>query len=83
MTKHVESFTQTCPDCEGRDSAWGCRTCNGTGIVHSERTITTPDVCSWCAKNETEGVTIVNGPGVSICDECIALCATILAERSK
>jgi hypothetical protein len=37
--------------------------------------------CSFCAK--TRGtVRIVAGPGVFICNECVARCAKILAKRN-
>lgn len=36
--------------------------------------------CSFCAKSQRDVVKLVAGPGVFICDECIGLCAQILAD---
>jgi hypothetical protein len=36
--------------------------------------------CSWCAKPKDAVRKLVTGPNVFICDECIALCVTILRE---
>ena len=33
--------------------------------------------CSFCGKSESEGVKLVAGPGVFICNECVGLCNTI------
>ncbi len=35
-------------------------------------------ICSFCGKDESEVDTLVCGPAVYICDECIKLCAEIL-----
>lgn len=37
--------------------------------------------CSFCGKSEREVQSIVEGPSVYICDECVAFCYTILRER--
>ncbi|WP_199826196.1 ClpX C4-type zinc finger protein [Streptomyces sp. SBT349] len=34
--------------------------------------------CSFCLKRDTEVGTLVAGPGVFICDECVALCSTVI-----
>ncbi|MFY9931950.1 MAG: ClpX C4-type zinc finger protein [Streptosporangiaceae bacterium] len=34
--------------------------------------------CSFCLKPNTEVATLVAGPGVFICDECVALCAQVI-----
>jgi hypothetical protein len=34
--------------------------------------------CSFCLKPQTEVKTLVAGPGVYICDECVALCALVI-----
>lgn len=31
------------------------------------------DNCSFCSKTERQGVRLVRGPGVAICDECVRL----------
>lgn len=42
---------------------------------------TTPDLqirCSFCAKPRSEVATVIAGPGVYICDECVGLCNNVL-----
>ncbi|SFJ73343.1 ClpX C4-type zinc finger protein [Amycolatopsis regifaucium] len=34
--------------------------------------------CSFCLKRNTEVGTLVAGPGVFICDECVALCSAVI-----
>ncbi len=34
--------------------------------------------CSFCGKNESEVNKLLSGPGVYICDECVAMCNNIL-----
>jgi ATP-dependent Clp protease ATP-binding subunit ClpX len=36
--------------------------------------------CSSCGKEQNDVRQLVAGPGVYICDECVALCVEILAE---
>jgi len=36
--------------------------------------------CSFCAKEELQVSKIIAGPGIYICDECVALCVGILDE---
>jgi ATP-dependent Clp protease ATP-binding subunit ClpX len=38
--------------------------------------------CSFCAKAQTEVKTLVAGPGVFICDECVQLCEAIVDEKA-
>ncbi|WP_327044603.1 ClpX C4-type zinc finger protein [Microbispora sp. NBC_01189] len=38
--------------------------------------------CSFCSKSKTEVKKMVAGPGVHICNECVGLCAKILAAES-
>jgi len=38
--------------------------------------------CTFCGKGQLEVTTIVAGPSVYICDECIGLCGEILEERA-
>ena len=35
--------------------------------------------CSFCLKPDTEVATLIAGPGVCICDECVALCQQVMA----
>jgi hypothetical protein len=35
-------------------------------------------ICSFCGKDQAEVRKVIAGPGVFICDECVALCHTIL-----
>jgi hypothetical protein len=37
--------------------------------------------CSFCLKAHTDVGALVAGPGVYICDECVALCSQILASK--
>jgi ClpX C4-type zinc finger len=37
--------------------------------------------CSFCGKAQTEVKTLVSGPGVFICDECVQLCQEIIAKE--
>ena len=39
--------------------------------------------CSFCLKAHTDVTTLVAGPGVYICNECVALCSQLLADRPK
>lgn len=38
--------------------------------------------CSFCSRGKADVVLLVQGPGVWICDECILLCADLLASRA-
>ena len=35
--------------------------------------------CSFCGKSQSQVKRMVAGPGVYICDECVALCEEIIA----
>ena len=37
--------------------------------------------CSFCGKTHTQVLKLIAGPGVYICDECVALCVEIIAEE--
>lgn len=37
--------------------------------------------CSFCGKSQAEVCTLVAGPGVFICDECVQLCQSIIAKK--
>src|SRR5579862_6347615 len=39
--------------------------------------------CSFCMKAYTDVGTLVAGPGVYICDECVALCGQLVASKPK
>ncbi len=39
--------------------------------------------CSFCGKAQTEVKTLVAGPGVFICDECVHLCRQIIKQKRK
>ena len=39
--------------------------------------------CSFCGKAQTEVKTLVAGPGVFICDECVHLCRPIIKKKNK
>jgi ATP-dependent protease Clp ATPase subunit len=38
--------------------------------------------CSFCGKSQTEVKTLIAGPGVFICDECVQLCQSIIAKKA-
>jgi ATP-dependent protease Clp ATPase subunit len=38
--------------------------------------------CSFCGKAQTEVKTLVAGPGVFICDECVELCREIIDKKA-
>ena len=38
--------------------------------------------CSFCGKSQTEVKTLVAGPGVFICDECVQLCQEIIVRKA-
>ncbi len=40
-------------------------------------------VCSFCGKTSEMAKKLIAGPGVYICDECVAVCNRILAEESE
>ena len=37
--------------------------------------------CSFCLKANTDVGTLVAGPGVFICDQCVALCSQVIAGK--
>jgi hypothetical protein len=39
--------------------------------------------CSFCAKPNTEVATLVAGPGVYICNECVALSQQVIEAKAK
>jgi hypothetical protein len=39
--------------------------------------------CSFCGKSQMEVKTLVAGPGVFICDECVQLCLAIIDQKQK
>ena len=38
-----------------------------------------PVRCSFCNKAQNEVATLIAGPGVYICDECVELCQSIIS----
>jgi len=38
--------------------------------------------CTFCGKAQTELKLLIQGPGVAICNECVALCERIVREAS-
>ena len=46
------------------------------GKVEAEKTL----FCSFCSKSHRDIKKLVAGPGVFICNECVALCATVMAQ---
>jgi ribosome-binding protein aMBF1 (putative translation factor) len=39
--------------------------------------------CSFCGKAQTEVKTLVAGPGVFVCDECVELCRQVIQKRKR
>jgi ClpX C4-type zinc finger len=39
--------------------------------------------CSFCLKPDDDVGTLVAGPGVYICDECVALCAELIRDKPR
>lgn len=39
--------------------------------------------CSFCGKAQTDVKTLVAGPGVFICDECVSLCQSVIRKAAK
>ena len=39
--------------------------------------------CSFCRKAQMDVKTLVSGPGVFICDECVSLCQSIIRKAAK
>ena len=39
--------------------------------------------CSFCGKDQSQVRKLVAGPGVYICDECVALCSQLIASKPK
>jgi ATP-dependent Clp protease ATP-binding subunit ClpX len=37
--------------------------------------------CLFCGKAENEIKYLIRGPGVSICEECVSLCVSVLADE--
>ena len=37
--------------------------------------------CSFCGKNQNDVKTLIAGPGVYICDECVSSCGEIVEEK--
>lgn len=42
-----------------------------------------PAVCSFCGKSERQVKSMISGPGVYICNECVELAQTIIIEENK
>jgi ATP-dependent Clp protease ATP-binding subunit ClpX len=41
-----------------------------------------PMPCSFCGKTRREVKKLLHGPKAAICDECVGLCAEIIAEEA-
>jgi hypothetical protein len=40
-----------------------------------------PTTCNWCGKREGDVRKLLSGPGVHICDGCVALCYMVLRDE--
>lgn len=59
---------------------WGCFV-EGPTRRRRRRKWDEDQVCSFCGKRRIDGVRLVAGPGVWICEGCVGLCAEILREE--
>lgn len=39
--------------------------------------------CSFCGKSQREVKTLIAGPNIYVCDECVSLCNEIIAKQSQ
>jgi hypothetical protein len=54
------------------------------GLVPPQRSEKKAELnCSFCDKPKKDVRKLIRGPGVSICDRCVALCVEILAEPAE
>jgi hypothetical protein len=53
----------------------------GTSLAPTPMPYAGSDRCSWCGKHASEVKKLITGPGVQICDECVAFCALILRDE--
>lgn len=54
--------------------------------IQTEQTVKTRKVglfCSFCGKSQKDAVSLIAGPLVYICDECVVLCADIISEKKE
>ena len=52
--------------------------------MYPARRFALPDektICSFCGKSEWQVAKLIQGPGVSICDECVGLCVELIGEE--
>ena len=40
-------------------------------------------ICSFCGKSEHQVKSMISGPGVYICNECVELAQSIISEENK
>jgi hypothetical protein len=81
-------MTKLCPTC-GRAEASPSMTAEFPAVADPDETpsVITPmpyagsTRCSWCGKPEAEVKKLITGPGVQICNECVAFCALILRDE--
>ena len=55
---------------------------HGPGALDPKMAEKTDYYCSFCSKHSTEVETLISGPSVNICSECVAKCQEVL-ERQK
>lgn len=39
--------------------------------------------CSFCGRNQTEVTTLIAGPAISVCDECVSIMGEIVADQQN
>lgn len=52
-----------------------------SGVASTDEDVTI--ACSFCTKASTQVERLVAGPGVAICDECVALAALVVEEAAQ
>ena len=65
------------------DLGWAVGT-YGLNLPNGPRQVEVLDLsCSFCGKSKQNGVRVVSGPAVYICNECVAFCQEILDEEER
>ena len=63
----------------------GCAQAVGRSLIEDARLASIPDriACKFCGKSRQQVKSMISGPKVYICDECIELCNEILEEERQ
>jgi len=74
-----QSLDEACPNCGNTQSEKICIDC-GTNL---ENNLAPEMRCSFCGKKHDEVKTLLAGPMIYICNECVQLCYEILNEEKE